>query len=276
MNYQYHRKTLLASDSQHPMVLTAVSMLDEVEDAIKGLVGGKIDIQTYIERITPYDKFMYQSAKAKPQKSNPINTLQNKKYSTWREQKWSPIWKLIQTEISEKWNVDNLLVIQNKQVVEQIYSSGYMKFKDVDGGLGFEFAIDGKKIVMPIVAVEDKGGHACSTCFDGVSAQSLRLHRCLPNALTVFITDNNISVGKTKESETFCDIGLIVVERGKNKVIQSYPALNASIFQEVRDGIVDRLSALDLEYFTKYKVITSKKQGKFRDEIDNTGIIWNR
>lgn len=276
MNLHYHRKTLFASDADHPMVVKASSMLDDVETAMQELVQGGIDIPTYIDRITTYDQFMYQSAKAKPQKSNPINTLQNKKYSTWREQKWAPIWQLIADTVGEEWGVDNLHVIQNKQVVESVYSSGYMKFKDVDGGIGFEHTINGKKVLMPIVAVEDKGGHACSTCFDGVSAQGLRLHTCLPHAYHVFITDNNISVGKDKESETFCDIDLIVSERGKNKVKSDYPVLNAHIFQDVKDGLIERLKKLDLDYFTKYHVIASKKQGKFRAKIDNTGIIWNR
>lgn len=276
MNYQYHRRTLLASSADHPMVVKAASMLDDVETAMKDLVAGNITIPKYIDEITEYDKFMYLSAKAKPQKTNPINTLQNKKYSTWREQKWAPIWQLVCDEVSAKWKTDRLKIIQNKQVVEGIYASGYMKFKDVDGGIGFEHEINGRTIFMPVVAVEDKGGHACSTCFDGVSAQSLRLHRCLPKAYHVFITDNNISVGQDKESETFCDIDLIVSERGKNKVMEKYPKLNANVFQEVKDGLVERLINFDLDHFTKYIEIPSKKKGKFRSEIDRTGIIWNR
>lgn len=276
MNYQYHRKTLLASAADHPMVVQAASMLTQVETAMQNLVAGDITIADYIEAITEYDMFMYLSAKAKPQKSNPINTLQNKKYSTWREQKWAPIWQMICDEISATWQTNKVKVIQNKQVVEGIYASGYIKFKDVDGGIGFEHEIGGRKVFLPIVAVEDKGGHACSTCFDGVSAQSLRLHRCLSSAYHVFITDNNISVGQDKEAETFCDIDLIVSERGKNRVEEEYPKLNAHIFQEVKDGLLHRISQYDIEHFTKYNEIPSKKQGKFRSEIDQTGIVWNR
>lgn len=276
MNYQYHRKTLLASAADHPMVVQAASMLMQVETAMQNLVAGDITIADYIEAITEYDMFMYLSAKAKPQKSNPINTLQNKKYSTWREQKWAPIWQMICDEISATWQTNKVKVIQNKQVVEGIYASGYIKFKDVDGGIGFEHEINGRTVFLPIVAVEDKGGHACSTCFDGVSAQSLRLHRCLSSAYHVFITDNNISVGQDKEAETFCDIDLIVSERGKNRVEEEYPKLNAHIFQEVKDGLLHRISQYDIDHFTKYNEIPSKKQGKFRSEIDQTGIVWNR
>jgi hypothetical protein len=276
MNFEYHRKTLIASDSNHPMVNEALTMLDVVEKAMKDLVNGLIDIKEYINAITPYDQFMYERAKMKPQKSNPINTLQNKKYSTWREQKWAPIWELIRIEMSETWKTSNLITIQNKQIVESIYSSGYIKYKDVDGGISFEFNLNGKKVLFPIVAVEDKGGHACSTCFDGVSAQSLRLHRCLPNAFHVFITDNNISVGKDKESETFCDIDLIVSERGQNRKTEKYPKLNADRFQEVKDGIISRLKKVSIDHFKEFVAIQSKKNGKFRNEIDQSGIIWNR
>lgn len=276
MNFEYHRKTLIASDSNHPMVNEALTMLGDVEKAMKDLVNGLIDIKEYINAITPYDQFMYERAKMKPQKSNPINTLQNKKYSTWREQKWAPIWELIRIEMSETWKTNNLITIQNKQIVESIYSSGYIKYKDVDGGISFEFNLNGKKVLFPIVAVEDKGGHACSTCFDGVSAQSLRLHRCLPNAFHVFITDNNISVGKDKESETFCDIDLIVSERGQNRKTEKYPRLNADRFQEVKDGIISRLKKVSIDHFKEFVAIQSKKNGKFRNEIDQSGIIWNR
>jgi len=78
MNFQYHRKTLIASEIDHPYVITALTMLDTVEQAMKDLVEGKIDIPKYINAITPYDKFLLEKFYEKPQKSNPINTFQNK------------------------------------------------------------------------------------------------------------------------------------------------------------------------------------------------------
>ena len=276
MNYQYHRQSLTTSDASHPMIVEAISMLDSVEKAMTDLVAGKITIEKYIKLITPYDQFMYERAKMKPQKSNPINTLQNKKYSTWREQKWAPIWAIVKNEVEKAWKITGLEVIQNQSVVECVYDTGYLKYKDVDGGIGFRHEINGKKVLIPIVAVEDKGGHACSTCFDGVSAQSLRLHRCFPNAYHVFITDNNISVGKDKGAELFDDIDLIVSERGQNARRESYPALNASRFEEVKTGLIARLTATKLDQFKIYNTITSRKTGNFRGMIDTNGILWNR
>jgi len=276
MNFQYHRKTLVKSDNNHPMIKKAVLLLGDVEKAMSELVENKIDISEYIRLITPYDQFMYESAKMKPQKSNPINTLQNKKYSTWREQKWAPIWEIVRREVSKIWETDELVLIQNRPVLESIYSSGYIKFKDVDGGIGFKHIINKQEVLFPVVAVEDKGGHACSTCFDGVSAQSLRLHRCLPNAFHVFITDNNISVGTDKVSDVYNDIDLVVMERGQNRKTEKYPALVAQRFIDVKEGMIERLSEMTKEAFTKYNTIPSAKKSIFRKEIDLCGIIWNK
>lgn len=275
MNVKYHRQTLIGSDLDHPLIKKALSMLSPVEKAIEDVASGKINIKKYIDEITSYDQFMYETAKLKPQKSNPINTLQNKKYSTWREQKWAPIWELIRKAVSKKWNVDNLVLIQNQAVVESIYSNGYIKFKDVDGGIGFEHTINGQNVIIPIIAVEDKGGHACSTCFDGVAAQGLRLHRCLPNAYHVFITDNNVSVAKDKSSVVYSDINLIVVERGENKKREDYPKLVASRFEEVVTNFIDTLSKTSKSKFVKYNTIENNKKTLFREEIESKGIVWN-
>jgi hypothetical protein len=275
MNHQYHRKTLIASDSQHPMVQEALGKLDAVEAAILQLARSEITVSEYITAITDYDRFMWINAKSKPQKSNPINTLQNKKYSTWREQKWAPIFERVRQSIQPLWQDVKLVVIQNKPVVETVYSNGYIAHKDVDGGLAIELEINGRKELVPVVAVEDKGGHACSTCFNGVNAQGLRLHQSFPNARHVFITDNNISVGQNKGAEIADHINLIVSERGQNRRPEAYPPLNAARFQEVMEGLIQRLSGTQSREFTTYEVIHSPAAGTLRSQIDQTGVVWN-
>lgn len=277
MNFKYHRKTLLASDTDHLLIKTAASMLDAVEQSMAKFIDHR-NTDQYIKEISAYDEFMYRSAKIKPQKSNPINTLQNKKYSTWREQKWAPIFESIRLELAQHWKTNKLVLIQNKKVAESVYSSGYIKYKDVDGGIGFEMEVGSKKtkVLVPIIAVEDKGGHACSTCFDGVAAQSLRLHRCFPQAWSVFITDNQITVGAAKESEIYNDIDLIVMERGQNRKKVEYPTLDATRFSEVRTGLLLRLKKSKLDDFAQYLEIQSSKSGRFRSEIEKTGTLFNR
>ena len=276
-NLQYHRKTLTASSTDHPYIKQAVSMLDEVEPAMSDLLDGNIEIEEYINRITPYDKFMWEKWHELPQKSNPINIGQNKKYSSWREQKWAPIFELVKRELlkNPNWDGVKLVIIQNRPIVETVYSNGYTPFKDVDGGIAIETIINGKKVLIPVIAVEDKGGHACSNCFNGVNAQGLRLHQSFPNAKHVFITDNNVSVGATKGSEIADHINLVVCERGLNRVKEKYPALQHSRFQEVKDNLIEKLSSTQPMQFTKYNIIQSNSTKTLRESIDNSGIIWN-
>lgn len=276
-NLQYHRKTLTASSTDHPYIKQAISMLDAVEQAMEDLLNGNVDVEEYINRITPYDKFMWEKFHELPQKSNPININQNKKYSSWREQKWAPIFELVRLELLKNpaWDATKVVLIQNRPIVETVYSNGYTPLKDVDGGLAIETHINGKKVLIPIIAVEDKGGHACSTCFNGVNAQGLRLHQSFPNAKHVFITDNNVSVGATKGSEIADHINLVVCERGENRVKEKYPALKYSRFQEVKDTLIDKLSNTTPTQFTTYNVIESNSSKTLRESIDDSGIIWN-
>jgi hypothetical protein len=276
-NFHYHRKTLTASNTDHPYIKTAVSMLDNVETAMSDLLLGNIDIKEYINCITPYDQFMWEKWHELPQKSNPINIGQNKKYSSWREQKWAPIFELVRDSLSknELWSTTKTIVIQNQPIVETIYSNGYTPFKDVDGGLAIETSINSKKVLIPVLAVEDKGGHACSTCFNGVNAQGLRLHQSFPNAKHIFITDNNVSVGVTKGSEIADHINLVVCERGTNRTKEKYPALRHERFQQVKDTLIEKLSAMTPEQFTTYIEIESSSSTTLRKSIDKQGILWN-
>ena len=276
-NLQYHRKTLTASSTDHPYIKQAISMLDEVEQAMNDLLDENIDVKEYINRITPYDKFMWEKFHELPQKSNPININQNKKYSSWREQKWAPIFELVKRELlkNPNWEGVKLVIIQNRPIVETVYSNGYTPYKDVDGGLAIEMLINGKKVLIPVIAVEDKGGHACSTCFNGVNAQGLRLHQSFPNAKNVFITDNNVSVGITKGSEIADHINLVVCERGTNRTKEKYPALKYERFENVKNTLVSNLSAMVPTQFTSYCVVDSKSTTTLRDSIDKVGILWN-
>jgi hypothetical protein len=275
MNNQYHRKTLIGTDADHPLIQTAVTMLDTVEQAITNVANGTITITEYIDQITPYDQFMWEEWHRLPQKSNPINIGQNKKYSTWREMKWAPIFELIRKAIQPIWKDVNLVVIQNRPVVETVYSNGYIAYKDVDGGLGIETTINNQSVLVPVIAVEDKGGHACSTCFNGVNAQGLRLHQSFPNSKHVFITDNNISVGKDKGTEIADNINIVISERGTNKKKEVYPALKAERFQEIKDGIISKLTKMSSKDFTDYTVISSTSTSTLRASVEQTGIVWN-
>jgi hypothetical protein len=47
------------------------------------------------------------------------------------------------------------------------------------------------------------------------------------------------------------------------------------IFEEVRKGVVNKLSKMTPADFTNYVTIQSNLKGTLRDQIDTTGLFWN-
>jgi len=274
VNYNYHRNILESSKKEHCYVQQALRMWPKVESAMKNLINGSIDINHYIDEITVYDKFMWDKFHEKPQKSNPINITQNKKYSSWREQLWAPIFDLIRKSLEEKWDTE-LVLIQDDNVARTVYNSGDVKIKSVDNGIAIKHDIFDKIYLIPILIVEDKGGNACATTFDGVEAQALTFHRSFPNAKFAFITDNKISVSTKNPIHFYDNINLVICQRGKNKVKASYPLLNKNIFNDTYNGILESLSDVDHNKFLKYNEISSNNIGTLRESIDSDGIVWN-
>jgi len=277
MKYDYHREVLSNTDTHHPYVQQALTLLPTAEQAMREFTQGNIDVATYIKSITPYDQFMWDKWHEYPQKSNPINIGQNKKYSSWREQKWAPIWERVRQHLKTliAWKDVELVVIQNQPVAETVYSNGYLAFKDVDGGLAIKTKINSQTVYVPVIAVEDKGGHACSTCFGGVNAQALRLHLSFPNAKHVFITDNNVSVAAKKGAQIADNINLIVLERGQNRVKQKYPLLEAVRFRTVLDEVSTKLAMTTPDIFLRYNTVETSTNKTLREQTDTTGLVWN-
>ena len=252
MNFQYHRNTLIKTDSDHPMVVEALGLLDNFEQIQEKFSQFQISVEDYISGITPYDRFMFMNAKLKPQKTNPINTMQNKKYSTYREQIWLPVWIRICSLLQklQNWQDVKLVVIQNKKLVERVYKGGYLAYKDVDGGIAVEIKINNKTVLIPVIAVEDKGGHACKTCHSGVDAQGERIHKSFPNAIHIFITDNHVTVGR--DAQEFAHTNITISERGYEGVQADYDELRADRFAFVEKFLVETLSKMSPQDFTDY------------------------
>jgi len=255
MNFKYHRNTLIKTDYEHPMVQEALTLIDAMEDVQARFAEGAITVEEYVVGMRDYDRFMFMNARAKPQKTNPINTMQNKKYSSYREQIWLPVWYRIYKTLKsvEAWQKANLVVIQNMRIVERIYADGYMAFKDVDGGIAIEIAVNGKNVLIPIIAVEDKGGHACKTTHSGVDAQGERIHKSFPNAIHVFITDNHVTVGR--DAQEFAHTNLTISERGIEGAREDYPELRADRFAFVEEYLIKQLSQMRPIDFTNYNSV---------------------
>ena len=279
MNYKYHRNTLIASDHNHPMVKKCLTMLDGFEQAVEDFCENIIDAETYFERITEYDTYMFMSARSKPQKSNPINTLQNKKYSTYREMITLPIWYHLISRLKklEQWADIDLAVIQNISILETKYSNGKYNTKDVDGGIAIRTQINGEKKYIPVIAVEDKGGHACKTTVNGVNAIGLRLHQSFPTAIFGFVTDNNVTVGKKQGSEIIDNTNFFLCERGEiDGWDKNYQPLKAYRFVNLEEQLFGYLKDMQPSKFLNYNTIFSSSNKTLRDMLRETGgVITN-
>jgi len=269
MNYQYHRNDLIKYQNE-TYIQTALLMLDSVEIAMQDFVSGKISTKQYIDKITPYDEFVWKKYTEKPQGTNVFNSKQKKKNSSWREQKWSPIFEIAKQSLQIAWPKVNVVLIQNNKVIETIYSSGYIGYKNVDGGIG----IRTPNGIIPVVVVEDKAGNICSTTFNGINAQGWRLHQSFPNAKYIFITDNEFNVGKNKGAEIGNNVNIVVLERGQYRTKEEYPKLNAERFDIVKNQLIEGLCNMNVNNFLQYEINQSKTTGRLTDKL-NDGIIMN-
>jgi hypothetical protein len=269
MDYHYHRNDL-KKYKEHDYVQTALSMLDDVESAMMDYIAGKINTEKYIELITPYDKFVWDKYTQKPQGTNIFNSKQKKKNSSWREQKWAPIFEIVRQYLQLAWPEVDVVLIQNNKVIENVYSSGYINYKNVDGGIGIK--ID--KGIIPIVVVEDKAGNICSTTFNGINAQGWRLHQSFPNAKYIFITDNEFNIRQDAGAEMGNNVNLVILERGEYRSKEIYPKLNAKRFDMVRSELVGCLTQMKPSDFLQYEIIRSKTTGHLTDSMKD-GMIWN-
>ena len=269
MDYQYHRNDL-KKYIELDYVKTALSMLDDVESAMQDYVAGKINTEKYIEQITPYDSFVWNKYKEDVKPKNVYNSSHMKQNSSWREHKWSPIFEIVRQYLQSIWTETEIVLIQNHQVIETFYDSGYVAYKKVDGGIG----IKTNKGIIPVVVVEDKAGNICSTTFGGINAQATRLHRSFPNAKYIFITDNQFMVRKDAGVEVADNTNMIVLERGEYRSEEYYPELNAKRFDMVKNELIKILTKMKPSDFLQYEIIHSKTTGRLTDAM-NDGIILN-
>ena len=282
MNINYHIETLKKSAKKkgkgfdHPITN---SLIDEYErldtsQAMEDYITTG-DLSTYVNRINEYDKFIYEYAR-KGQASNPVSTRQNKNLSTWREVIWTPIWERLKNQLQGKTEL-SLVTIQNKKVLQNIFSTGDMKFKDVDGGIGIQDKED-KKLIRPLLIVEDKGGHADSTAMDGVQGQALQFSLSFPKSIFLFITDNNFSVGKHKNKTMYQNVNGVICERGENlKNVKGYNPVDHVKIQTVIDKVTTHFTseAIDECWKNVIEIPAINSSGPIRKDIDQKGYYFN-
>ena len=132
MNINYHIEKLRHSAKDkgkwydHPITNDLIAEYErlDISHAMQDYITTG-DLSTYVNRINEYDKFIYEYAR-KGQASNPVSTRQTKILSTWREAIWTPIWERLKNQLQGKTEL-SLVTIQNKKVLQNIFSTGDMK-----------------------------------------------------------------------------------------------------------------------------------------------------
>ena len=252
------------------LVEQAISLYSKVESAIVKVVEDG-DYKKYVDSITEYDKFIWEVSH-EGDKSNLFAYKKIKVSPSWTEQIWAPVFERIRLSLNEYWNTE-LILIQNKQVVESINKHGPTAYKDVDGGIAVTVTHNGKNYLMPVVVAEMKTGHFCKTACTGVDAIMRRVITMNPNVLGFAVTDNNISVSKDAEVENVFGSGATLIQQrgiGFNNLKNIYPTLNADQLLLVEKICKGYFKTKKLTDFTNVK--SKKALGMYlRESIDKTG-----
>jgi ferredoxin len=253
------------------------SLLDRFEAAITKFINFEIDVDEYVDRISELDEWAFRLYWGSYQKTNWLNTGQNKKYPIIKETIWTAVMERIRRILVEKTGLEFVL-IQGKaggQVAVACFESGEIKTKDVDTGIALKHP---EGFLVPVIAAECKGGHACSTCHDGIWGQAVRMKKQFPNALQVFITDNNVTVAKKIDVSTYDEIDFEYCERGENNLEkfykqEGYNKLNPEIFKTAIEQLVSVVSNFDESYWMTMNPRYKNIGEKFRDSIDEVGYF---
>lgn len=259
-----------------------IALLDQFELACDNFINNKIDIEDFVKGITPLDEWAFRLYWGAPQKTNWMNTGQNKNYPILKETIWTAIFERIRQEVFKRTNVEYTL-IQGKrggQVAVAVFEDGKIKTKDVDTGLALQHN-DG--FLVPVIAAECKGGHACSTCHDGIWGQGVRMKRQFPNAIQAFVTDNNVTVGLKTDVSTYSDgIDFTFCERGENnseawvvkdKTRTVYNRLNPRTMQTAIDIFTEIVSSHTVDYWLTMNEKYPISGEAYREMLDNSGCF---
>jgi hypothetical protein len=163
---------------------------------------------------------------------------------------------------------------EKKRVAVSAYKNGKVKTKDVDLGIGLVHS----SYIIPVIAIECKGGHACATCHDGIWGQGTRMKKTFPNALQGFITDNNISVGQKTPMEEYSDaIDFELIERGdnKNRKLKVYSPLLPTRLQLAEDKLFEKISSMPESHWRIMNPLPEPSGVGFRKQMDDHGSFFN-
>lgn len=268
---EYHFNILNdPKDNNHHMVQKALEYIDVFETAIVNVINDG-DWEKYINSILKYDKFLWECHHLHPQKTNPINIIQNKKYSSYRETLLYPLW----IRVSKQLEFETTPLI-NKSVPQTIFEDGSINYKDVDGGVGIICEFNNEEILLPIVTNEDKSGHFCKTQASNVNGINRKFKQLNSNIITICTTDNQVTIGKNVDGNLLYETNMLVPLRNNNLNHKIYNSLNHNVLRDVEKILINKLNTMGSESFScgTYK-ITSKTNKLIREFIDSQEIYLN-
>jgi len=267
---------LKVKHDQDPTFAKGLEFCEEVvEPAIRNFLRDH-DLREFLNSIREFDRWAFLLNYQPPQKSNWLNTGQNKAYPYITETIWSAIFAVICEKLNKATGSDEFKLIQGNAMPNFRCKTCGDSFKAVDTGIYVEK--DG--IRYPVIYAECKNGHACKTCHEGIWGQGIRLKQSFPNAIQMFVTDNNISI-KDELPESYWNTGIDieVQQRGlpgqkwKTKEVKEkgiHYELNHATIGIVMTEIISGVQNKPLSHWTKQKV-SSSEASSFSGKIKSQG-----
>ena len=246
-----------------------------VEPAIKNFLENH-DLKQFLDSIKDFDEWAFKLNYQPPQKSNWLNTGQNKAYPYITETIWSAIFAVICEKLNKATNSNEFKLIQGDNMPNFRCNTCGDSHKAVDTGIYIEK--NGTK--FPVIYAECKNGHACKTCHEGIWGQGIRLKQSFPNAIQMFVTDNNISIkDELPESYWNSGIDMEIQQRGlpgqkwKTKDVKEkgiHYELNHKTIAKTMNHILEGVAGRSVSHWTKQNV-SSSEVSSFAGKIKSQG-----
>lgn len=261
---QHHKNRLLSNGGEnHPMIQKCYEYFGIFENAIDQCIQTG-NYENYVLSMSEYDEYLWKCNYLEPQKSNPINITQNKKYSSYRENLLLPLF----IRVKNRLNFETQVAL-DKSVVQVLFDDSSFADKDVDISLVLPYEVNGIEKFFPVVTCEDKAGQMCKTTAQNVTGINERFKKMNPNILTIVSTDNHVTIGETEDAYLLNGTDILFPIRKHNLKNKEYQKLNWENFKELEDLLVETLNSRGTESFQKEKYKTKSKSGKIiRESID--------
>ena len=267
----HHKNRLLSNGGEnHPMVQKCYEYFDIFENAIENCIETG-NYENYALSMSEYDEYLWRCNYLEPQKSNPINITQNKKYSSYRENLLLPLF----IRVKNRLNFETQVTL-DKSVVQVLFNDNSVADKDVDVSLVIPYEVDGINKFFPVVTCEDKAGQMCKTTAQNVTGINERFKKMNPNTLTIVSTDNHVTIGETEDAYLLEGTDILFPIRKNNLKNKEYQDLNWENFKELEELLIKTLNEKGVESFVEEKYLTKTKSGKIiRESIDQGKIFVN-